>query len=419
MAPVPDHFDLADPEIQQSPHEHYEAMRDDGVQYIPANDAYLILRHVDALAVLRDPVTYSSQLGSNRQPPPEEVREEVERITASGLPRPRTLLDNDPPEHSRYRRLVSRAFTPRKMAELRPFVEQLADELIDAWDEPSSVELADQFSQLLPTRVIAHALNIPEDRFDDFRRWADANTAAIGATISPAEHVANARSIVEMQKFFVDQFEQRRTAPQDDLFTTLLTSHLGAEDDGSDAEPLEMAELVRIVQQLLVAGSETTSKLITELMRLIADTDGEWEQLKADPTRIPNLVEEGLRLSSPNQGMSRIATRAATLAGVEIPEGARLIVMFASANRDEERFECPHQLQPDRDNLREQIAFGHGTHFCVGANLARLEAIVAMERLVSRIDHYRLHDDNTFEYLPSVVLRGLKRLHIDATMVRR
>ncbi len=173
------------------------------------------------------------------------------------------------------------------------------------------------------------------------------------------------------------------------------------------------------MQQLLVAGSETTSKLITELVKLIAETDGEWERLKADPSRIAPLVEEGLRIASPNQGMSRIATCDTTVAGVPIPAGSRIVVMFASANRDEALFECPHQLQPERENLSRQIAFGHGTHFCVGANLARMEANVAMERLIARIDHYRLHDDNTFEYLPSVVLRGLTRLHIDATLTQR
>lgn len=419
MVRARDDFDLSDPAIQQSPHEHYAALREGGVQYLEANDAYLVLRHDDALTVLRDPVTYSSQLGSNREPPPDAVREEVARIAAEGLARPRTLLDNDPPEHSRFRRLVSRAFTPRKMAELRPFVEQLADQLIDGWDDPSSVEFVEEFSALLPTRVIAHALNIPEDRLDDFRRWSDANTATIGASIPNDQHVRNARRIVEMQRFFVDQFEARRVEPRDDLFTTLLNSHLGAEDDGSDSTPLEMAELVRIVQQLLVAGNETTAKLITEMIRLIAETDGEWQRIRADPERIPAVVEESLRLSSPNQGMSRVATCDTTLAGVEIPAGARLIVMFASANRDDAVFGCPDDLQPERDHLREQIAFGHGTHFCVGANLARLEAIVALERLAARIESYRLCDDNTFEYLPSYVLRGLRRLHLDVTLAPR
>jgi cytochrome P450 len=416
-ATTPESFDLTDPEVQQSPHGHYAAMRDHGVQYIPANDAFVVLRHEDALTVLRDPHTYSSRLGSNREQPPEEVREEIARINARGLPRPRTLLDNDPPDHARYRRLVSRAFTPRKMAELRPFVESLADELIDAWDDPSSVEFVDQFSVPLPVAVIAHALNIPADRKADFRRWTDASTATIGGTVSAEQHVELAHINLELQDFFIDQFERRRTDPQDDLLTTLLNAHVGAEDDGSDAQPFDMSELVRIVQQLLVAGNETTTKLINEMMRLIAETDGEWERLKADRDRIPNVVEESLRIASPNQGMSRIATCDTTLAGVEIPEGARLIVMFASANRDEALFGCPHELQPDRDHLHDHITFGHGTHFCIGANLARLEGNVALERLVARLESYRLHDDNTFEYLPSIVLRGLKRLHIDATLV--
>lgn len=416
MPVSPESFDLTDPEIQQDPHGHYAELRDGGVQYIPANDAYLVLRHEDVLTVLRDPLTFSSRLGSGSAPAPESVRDEVKRIAAQGLGRPRTLLDNDPPDHARYRRLVSRAFTPRKMRELRPFVEQLADDLIDQWDNPSSIEFVEQFSVPLPLHVIAHSLNIPIERHADFQRWSDASTSTIGATIPPEQHIENAKANLELQAFFTEQFEARRTDPQDDLLTTLLNSHVGAEEDGSDAEPLNMAELVRIVQQLLVAGNETTTKLISEMLRLLAETPGEWDKLKADPSRVPDIVEESLRLSSPNQGMSRITTRDTTLAGVDIAEGSRLVVMFASANRDEERFGCPHEMQPERDHLREQIAFGHGTHFCVGANLARLEAVVALERLVARVASYRLHDDNTFEYLPSFVLRGLKRLHIDATL---
>lgn len=412
----PESFDLTDPDIQQDPHEHYAALREGGVHYIPANDAYLVLRHEDILSVLRDPQTFSNRLGSGAAPPPESVREEVTRILAEGLGRPRTLLDNDPPDHSRFRRLVSRAFTPRKMAELRPFVESLADELIDAWPNPSSVEFVDQFSEPLPVRVIAHALNIPVDRHADFKRWSDSGTATIGATISDEGFIQQAKDQIELQQFFVEQFEARRTDPQDDLLTTLLFSHVGAEDDGSDAEPLTMAELVRITQQLLVAGNETTTKLMSEMMRLIAHTDGEWKRIKAHPDRIPIVVEESLRLSSPNQGMSRVCTRDTEVAGVSIPEGARVVVMYASANRDEARFACPHAMDPERDNLRDQIAFGHGTHYCVGANLARLEATVALERLAARIESYRLHDDNTFEYLPSFVLRGLKRLHLDVTL---
>ena len=208
----------------------------------------------------------------------------------------------------------------------------------------------------------------------------------------------------------------RRTTPRDDLLTELLSSHLGAGENGTDTAPLDMSELVRIAEQLLVAGNETTAKLITEMIRLVAVTDGEWDRLKVNRDRIPGVVEESLRISSPNQGMSRIVMHDTTLAGVDIPQGARVVVMFASANRDETIFDCPNELQTNRECARDQISFGYGTHYCVGANLARLETIVALERFVDRVQSYRLHDDNTFEYLPSVTLRGLKRLHINAVM---
>ncbi len=416
MAAAPEGFDLTDPEIQQAPHAYYAAMRSDGVQYLPANDAWVVLRYDDALTVLRDPATYSSQLGTNRERPSEAAQAEIARIGAQGLTRPRTLLDNDPPDHTRYRRLVSRAFTPRKMAALRPFIESVADRLIDAWDDPSSVELVPQFSVPLPVHVITRVLDLPAERHADFRRWTDARTATIGASVSDEQHIENARISVELQEFFVEQFELRRTDPRDDLLTELLESHLGAGTDGADAEPLDMPALVRIAEQLLVAGNETTAKLITEMMRLIAVTDGEWDRLKTDRDRIPGVVEESLRISSPNQGMSRLVTRDTTLAGVDIPEGARVVVMFASANRDEARFGCPNELRPEREHLHDQISFGHGTHYCVGAHLAGLETIIALERLVARVRSYRLHDDNTFEYLPSMTLRGLERLHIAAVM---
>ena len=417
MTTVPEGFDLADPEVQQDPYPHYDALRDASPVYVPANDSYLVLHHEHVLQVLHDPATFSSRLGSGRSGPPEEVREEVEALVATGLPRPRTLLDNDPPDHSRFRRLVSRSFTPRRMEALRPFVTDLCDELIDAWDDPDSVEFVEEFGVPLPVRVIAHALNIPESRRADFKKWSDANTATIGATVTGEEFLENTRSILEMQQFFVGEFEKRRDDPQDDLFTQLLTAHVGAEDDGSDAEPFEMAELVRIVQQLLVAGYETTTKMLAETLRLIADTPGEWDRIRADPTgTVPSVVEEGLRMSSPNQGLTRIATRDAEVGGVTIPEGSRVVVMYASANRDPAVFGCPHDYDPARERIRDHVAFGHGIHYCVGANLARLEANVALEVLARRVRSYRLLDDNTFEYLPSHVLRGLKRLHIAVTL---
>ena len=415
MAPVKDGFDLTDPEIQQSPHRHYAEMRGERVLYVPANDAWMVLRHEDCLTVLRDPRTYSSQLGSNREQPSAEAQAEIERIGARGLARPRTLLDNDPPDHTVYRRLVSRAFTPARMAELRPFVESVCDDLIDGWGDSSSVEFMPQFAVPLPVRVITHVLNLPTERQDDFRRWTEASTSTIGASVSDEQHIENARTSLELQQFFVEEFDARRGDPRQDLLSELLAARIDI-GDGRGDRPLDIEELVRIAQQLLVAGNETTAKLVTEMMRLLAETAGEWKAVKEDPSRIPAVVEDSLRLSSPNQGMSRIVMHDTNLAGVDLPKGARVIVMFSSANRDEALFEGPDELDPGREHLHDQISFGHGAHYCVGANLARLEATVALERLSARIREYRLCDDNDFEYLPSVTLRGLRRLHISAEM---
>lgn len=408
-------FDLFDPQLQQDPHPHYEAMRAERpVHYVEANDLFLVLSNDLVLEVLRDPGTFSSR-HSNREPPPEEIRAEWEAIMADGLPVPPTMLDNDPPSHTRYRKLVSRAFTPKMVNALRPGIEATCDRLIDEWIASGSTEFLDAFAVPLPVAIIARALNVPEDRRHDFKRWSDDNIAAIGAKLSPEAYLAAQRGIVEMQQFFVGEFERRRVNPTDDLLTDILNSHVGAAEDGSDDEPLSMPELVRVVQMLLVAGNETTTKFLAETLRHLASMPEAWDALRADPGMIPNAVEEGLRMSSPTQGMYRIATRDTELGGVAIPSGSKLAIMFASAGRDESVFECPNDFRMDRSNPREHLAFGKGTHFCVGASLSRLEGNVALERLADRLSAVRLSDQNAFEYQPSFALRGLKALHLEIT----
>ena len=267
----------------------------------------------------------------------------------------------------------------------------------------------------LPVAIIAKALNVPEERKHDFKRWSDDNVASIGTKLSPQPYLSAQRGVLEMQQFFVEQFERRRVDPSDDLFTAILNSHIGGADDGSDLEPLAMAELALVVQQLLVAGNETTTKFLAETLRHLASTPNAWAAPRDDPGTIPGAVEEGLRLSSPSQGSYRVATRDTELGGVTIPAGARVVVMFASANRDEGLFECPNDFDSKRPNVREHLSFGKGTHFCVGASLVRLEGNVALERLAARIESVSLADNNTFPYQPSFALRGLLSLHLDFT----
>jgi cytochrome P450 len=171
--------------------------------------------------------------------------------------------------------------------------------------------------------------------------------------------------------------------------------------------------MLSMIQQLMVAGNEATTKGMNEIVKLLIEHPAEWERIQADASRIPAVVEEGLRLASPNQGLFRIATRDALLDDVAIPKGSMVWVMFGSANRDERMFPDPDRFDPGRDNLNEHVAFGRGAHFCIGAPLARLEIRVLLEQLAARVERMEFAPGTTFEYEPSFILRGLKSLEID------
>jgi cytochrome P450 len=198
--------------------------------------------------------------------------------------------------------------------------------------------------------------------------------------------------------------------------TNLLNATIDDDDpEVTDKRQLDMPEMLSIVQQLLVAGNETTTKTLTEMIRLLAENPQEWARLKADPSRAEKVVEETLRLSTPTQGMWRVVTKDTVLGGVELKKGRRIVIVFASANRDEDLYEDPDAFVPDREHLRENLAFGKGIHFCLGANLSRLEGKVAAEELSKRLDGISLTSNNKFEYFPSFMLRGLTDLEIEFT----
>jgi cytochrome P450 len=402
-------LDLFDPAMQQDPHTVYDACRGESVTYLPKNDMWLVLRHDLVLDIIRDTATFSSRWGSNREPPPDEIRAEYDALMANALPHARTMLDNDPPDQSRMRMLVTRAFTPKVVAKLRPTAVAVCDRSIDAFHGKTQIEFMREYAVPLPIAVITEALNMPAERAADFKRWSDDNIAAIGAKLAPQEYLRAQRGFVEMQQFFFDEYTKRRENPTDDLLGEVAA---GVVEIDGETRPLTMGEMVRMSQMILVAGNETTTKSLTETMRLLAEHPDEWAAIKADSSRIPNVVEEGLRLSSPTQGSYRIATRDVVLDGIAVPAGAKLVVMFAAANRDEKLYACPHAFDPSRENLKEQLAFGKGPHFCLGAALARMEAEVALERFSSRVKRISLSADNDFAYQPSFMLRGLKQLHL-------
>ena len=413
-------FNPFDPSTQQCPFPHYAQMREEApVHPVAGLGVHLVTKHDLVMQVLRDPQTYSSLFGGAGMPLSSADREKFAEVMAAGYPRVPTMLTADQPDHTRYRRLVARAFHPKVIAKMEPIIRQITVELIESWIDKGRIEFVKEFGVPLPVRVIAKALNVPDDRLADFKRWSDDSIAGIGTNITLEQRLQAEYGVNEFQHYFAEQIELRRTNPQDDILTNLLNASIDDDDpEVTDKRQLDMPEMLSIIQQLLVAGNETTTKSLTEMIRLLAENPEEWAALKADPSRAEKVFEETLRLSTPTQGMWRILTKDAELGGVQLTKGQRIIIVFASANRDEALYDNPDEFQPMRDHLRENLAFGKGIHFCLGANLSRLEGKVAAEELSKRIDTITLSESNKYQYFPSFMLRGLTDLDIEFTAAK-
>jgi cytochrome P450 len=413
-----DGFNPFDPTVQQCPHLYYRAMQDTApVFHVPGTDLYMVTRHEMVVPILRNTTLFSNRFGSAGEAPKGDVVERIKAVLANGWPQVPTMLTIDPPHHTRYRSTVAAFFTPKRLAELRPALETIVQRLIaDLPADPFDIVTA--FAVPVPIEAIAAVLNVPADRLADFKRWSDDSIANIGTVITDDRRVEAYHGIVEFQHYFAEQLERRRTQPQGDLMSELVAARIDDDDlPAGETRPLEMAEMLSIVQQLLVAGNETTTKALTEGAMLLAQHPEVWAKLRADPAGYAPLVtEEVLRLSTPTQGMFRLVTEDTELEGVPIPKGARLVVVYSGANRDPKVWgDDPDRFDPDRPNLKDHLAFGKGIHFCLGAPLSRLEMNVAFEQLARHISEIRLVDGQDLRYHPSFMLRGLVELQIEVT----
>ena len=409
--PAPDplqRYDPMDPASQQDPFPHYARLRREAPVFRHRSGLFFVSRLDTVKRVLGDPRTFSSRMsnaGTHSSSP--EVRRELQRILADAYPPVDTMLTADPPLQSRYRKTVGRAFTTRRIQSMEETLRDIARELLDAWPPAGSLDFAGSFAIPFPVRSIARVLGMDPSVLGHIKRWSDDSIAALGVRLDDERRLQAARGVVELQEYWASECRDRREHPRDDFVTALCLSTI--EDASGAVRPLEIPEMLSILQQLMVAGNETTTKLLNELMRLLAEHPEQWQRLREDPARVPAVVEEGLRLASPNQGLFRQVTRDVELEGVALPQGSTVWVMFGSANRDERFFPDPDRFDPDRPNLREHVALGHGAHFCIGAPLARLEARVAVEEIARRAVRLEL-PAQPLVYEPSYILRGLARL---------
>lgn len=399
-----------DPAVLESPWEYYARLRAEAPVHRDRHTGiFHVASHALVLEALKQPEIYSNRFapamgGSLAGDSPDPELRELAKRAYPGVD---TMLTADPPEHKRFRGLVNKAFTPRRVERLASGIEQLADELIDAFEPEGECELLSQFAVLLPLTVIADQLGVPRRDLAQFKRWTDGFTAQLSGLASGEDQVEAVKRILEYQHYFAARLEESRSQPRDDIISDLVRARL------EDERPLDTPECLSIIQQLLVAGNETTAASIAEGLLLLIEHPEQLAIVREDPGVIPNLVEEVLRLASPTASMWRKARRASVLGGVEIPEGSMLLLRYASANRDESLFPEPDRFDVRRENAGEHLAFGHGIHFCIGAMLARKEMAIAFRRLLDRLDGLRLAPGHPPpRHKPSVLLRGLAELHL-------
>ena len=408
-----DGFDPYDPAFQQDPFPYLAAIRAASpAWHRPGTDQYFVTRHDLVSSMVRDTATYSSAYGSTpNDPPAPHLAEQIDAIKAQGWVRPATMLTVDPPDHTRYRNTVARSFNARTINALRPLIEAIVDDELDRVIGAGVIDFRTLFSRPVPVRVIIAALGLEPERAPDIERWSDDTTASIGSRLSDDRTIEAQHGILQLQRYMHATLTDRQRAMRDDVVSKLVASELPLPD--GTTRPLTIEELMGILQQLIGAGNETSTKLFSEAIRLLAEHPDEWRRLQDDPSRAAIVVEEALRLATPTQMMYRMTTRDVDVEGVAVPARSRVMLCYNAANRDPAVFPDPDRFDPDRPNVRDHFAFGGGVHFCIGAPLARLEAVIGLERLAARASEIVLSPDNTFAYEPSYILRGLSQLLVE------
>jgi cytochrome P450 len=392
--------------VQECPFHVYQQLQEEApVWQMPGTNVFVVTRYDDIREIIRDPGRFSSSFSALLNTG--SSNEEVNTIYGQGYEMVETLLTQDPPRHRVYRNLVNKVFSNKRIEGMRSEVEKMSNELIDQWIDEPEVDLLNRFCVPLPIYVISDQLGVPRSELSLIKKWSDASASRLGRLADEEEQIQNAKDIVEFQHYFAALLDRMREAPEDNIISDLANNTI---DEG---RLLTKPEALGMIQQILVAGNETSTSAIAGGVVLLIQNPDQQAMLRQHPDLIPGAVEEILRLETPTSGMWRRATADTEIGGVDIPEGAFLMVRFAAGNRDESIFTEGGAMSVARENADSHLAFGQGTHFCLGAQLARMEMQVALTGLLNRTTDWALVEGkNPLKHSPNVLLRGLTDLHI-------
>jgi cytochrome P450 len=378
------------PETWRSPWQMYADLRDhDPVHHVlrPSRtdgDYYVLSRHADVLAAAVDTTTFSSAQG---------LTIEYDELETIGLADNRPLVMLDPPDHTAFRKLVARGFTPRQVTTVEPQVRAFVVDRIERLRDEGEGDIVEALFKPLPTMVVAHYLGVPENGRQQFDDW----THAIVSASSAGEIGGATQAIVDMMGYFSELIERRRSEPGDDTVSHLVAAGVGDDDAG-------ILSILSYVFTVVTGGNDTTTGMLGGAVQLLETDRNERRLLVDDPTLVKDAIEEFLRLTSPVQGLARTATRDVEIEGATIPAGRRALLLYGAANRD------PRRYGPDADQLDVRrkpgqiLTFSQGTHHCLGAAAARMQARVALEELLTRCPDFTV-DLDAVEWAPGPYVR--------------
>jgi cytochrome P450 len=399
---------FTDPEILQDPTPWYTAVREHGPVWREPNRGVVVLSGIKEISeVYGDHERFSAIVAALGPLVPlqkpgegESWAEAIERHRHE-IPMGEMLTSIDPPRHTRERALAGKLFTLNRLKQNEAFMETLADELIDEIADRGEVEFGAVYARPFTLLVVADLLGVPPEDHKQFRRWLGGPQGNVG---NPEGEHGGDQVFGNLAPYFTRYIEERRQSPGEDYMSRL--AHVRYPDGVLP----EVAEVVRLASILFAAGQETTARLLLAGMHVLADQPALADELRSDPSGIPNFVEECLRLEGPIKSTFRLALADTRIGDVAVPAGTVVMGSIGAANRDPRVFDDPDRFDAKRPNARRNIAFGIGEHFCPGASLARAEARISFQRLLARLDDFRLVDPEALSYAKTFIIRGLDGL---------